>query len=828
MTSEAYRDPTRSLDERADDLLARMTLDEKLAQLSCAWISSLMDRDGFSADRAREVAPHGIGEVTRISGATALLPHETAELANELQRYMVEGTRLGIPALVHEEGTGGFLARGATTFPQSLGLASSWNPVLVEQVAAVVREQMAAVGARHCLAPVLDVARDPRFGRVEETFGEDPHLVGVLGVAYTRGLQTGDLAGGVLATGKHFVAYALPEGGRNHAPVQLGPRELRDVYAEPFSAVIAGAGIASVMSSYSSVDGLACAGSRAVLSELLREELGFDGLVVADYFGVALLASHHRVAAGNEEAAVRALSAGLDLELPETDCFGAPLRAAIESGAVAPGQVDAAARRMLIAKLGLGLFESPFVDAGRAPEVFDTDRQRLLARRAAAESLVLLRNNGVLPLTPAARCIAVLGPGADDARLLQGDYHYPSHHGIADEPAGAGGAAGGGGDAGDGAGGGARAAGGAVAGDGAAPAGTELDAATLQFLPRSGGEWQPGRYYTAHVTPLEGIRSLAGAGVVVTSAPGCAVTGGDASGISAAAALAAQADVAIVVVAGRSGLSPESTVGEARDATSLELTGQQLPLVRAVAGTGTPTVVVVLSGRVHSLVEVDACCAALVQAWPLGEEGGNALAEVLFGMRDPSGRLPVSLPRTVGQVPLYSSHRAGGATSMFYGAYTDSPVSPLFPFGHGLSYARFEYGELSIAASDTASPVTVACEVTNTSARAGDEVVQLYVSDLVASVARPDRQLVAFAKVRLEPGETRRITFRVEAGSLAFTGEDLRRVVEPGELRFAAGSSSADLRASGTVRLAGETVEHPFTARRPGAVTVGEPSASRR
>ncbi len=282
MAQDRYLHSSLGVDERCADLLARMTLEEKLAQLGCAWVAALMDRDGFSAERARQVAPHGIGEVTRISGATALKPNESAALMNQIQRYMTSETRLGIPVLVHEEGLGGFLARGATVFPQALGLAASFDPTLVEDVAGVIREQLRAVGARHCLAPVLDVARDPRWGRVEETFGEDPVLCGVLGTAYVRGLQTGDLARGVVATGKHFLGHALPEGGRNHAPVHLGPRELREVYAEPFAAAINQAGLASIMNSYSSVDGLAPAGARTLLTELLRDELGFCGMVVAD------------------------------------------------------------------------------------------------------------------------------------------------------------------------------------------------------------------------------------------------------------------------------------------------------------------------------------------------------------------------------------------------------------------------------------------------------------------------------------------------------------------------------------------------------------------
>ncbi|HTW97595.1 MAG TPA: glycoside hydrolase family 3 C-terminal domain-containing protein, partial [Acidimicrobiales bacterium] len=447
----------------------------------------------------------------------------------------------------------------------------------------------------------------------------------------------------------------------------------------------------------------------------------------------------------------------------------------------------------------LGLFERPLVEVSRAAACFETPAQRELARRAASESLVLLRNDGVLPLRPGLRRIAVLGPGADDKRVLQGDYHYPAHQRVADEVAGEALPAG-------------------AAPGGAAPGG----AADLSLLPETAGQWQPGPFYTRHVTPLEGIRACAGAETEVVSVAGCAVTGSDESGIAEAAALAAGADVAVVVVAGRSGLGTAATVGEARDATDLGLTGAQLALLRAVAATGTPVVGVVLSGRAHDLSEVDALCGALLQAWPLGEEGGTALAEVLFGAVNPSGRLPVSLPRRVGQVPRYLGHRAGGSTAMFYGAYSDSPTAPLYPFGHGLSYTSFEYGELRVAARDTASPVEAEIEVANSGAVAGAEVVQLYLSDLVASVVRPEAQLAAFARVVLEPGERKLVRFEIHPSRLAFFDKALRRVAEPGAFRFAAGASSTDLRAVVEVEIGGSVVEHPITTLRPAVVSVEE------
>ncbi len=779
MKREKYLDPELEPQERARELLGQMTLEEKLAQLGCAWIWAFLDGDGFSAGRASEVAPQGIGEVTRISGATALGPGETAALVNDLQRHIRDNTRLAIPVLVHEEGTGGFLARGATVFPQALALAATFDADLVKRVASVIAEQMRAVGARHCLAPVLDVARDPRWGRVEETFGEDPILAGTIGAAYVAGLQGEDLRTGVLATGKHFLAHALPEGGRNHAPVQVGPRELREVYAEPFAAAINTARLGSVMNSYSAVDGLPPAGSRQILTELLRDELGFSGIVVADYFAVSLLIGHHHVAADQQEAATLAITAGLDIELPETACYGEPLRAAVNVGSVSMGTIDTAVSRVLAAKFALGLFEEPVVDAARALTAFDTLPQRSLARRAAIRSITLLANDGILPLSRDLSSIAVIGPGADDEVALQGDYHYPAHLRRHFQP-------------------------GSV--PTVNPSGQNLEVAP----PTLAGDWRPGRYFTAHITPRAGLRSLLGESTDLLYARGCDVTGNDTSGIEEAVGCAQAAEVAVVVVAGRSGIDITSTVGEARDATDLRLTGAQEMLVEAVSGTGTPTVVVVLSGRVHDLSAVEPQARALLQAWPLGEEGGAALAEVLLGVTGPSGRLPVSLPRSVGQVPRYSSHRRGGSISMFYSDYTDNLATPLFPFGHGLTFTSFEYGDLDALGSDTTSSVILQLAVTNTGSRFGEEVVQLYMTDLVASVVRPEQQLIGFARVPLEPGEQRRLRFEVHPSRLALFDTNLRRVTEPGDFRFAAGSSSSDLRAAVTVGLGGATVHYPW------------------
>ncbi len=771
MSTPLYRDPHASVEKRVENLLELMTLDEKLAQLGCLWSTSFVSTGTFDVDIVAAKMPYGIGQVTRIGASTGLHPEESAAFMNAIQQVAVERTRLGIPVIVHEESTGGFCHRDATVFPQGIGLAATWDPALVRRVAEVIRAQMLAVGARHALAPVLDVARDPRWGRVEETYGEDPVLIGIIGTAYIEGLQSDDLRDGVAATGKHFLGYAMSEGGRNWGPVQLGPRELREVYAEPFAAVIRNAGLATIMNSYASVDGLPCAGSPAVLTGLLRDELGFVGPVVADYGAVSMLMHYHRVAATPGESARLALLAGLDMELPSVDCFGEPLTAEVKAGRIPLTVIDTAVQRVLRLKFQLGLFEKPYVDAALAIAAFETSEQRALARQAVAESTILLTNDGILPLAPTLKRIAVIGPGADDERLLQGDYHYPAHLEMIY----------------------------------AAPQSMEI---TGLLVPQATGRYAPGPYFTPHITPLAGLRAALDNNVELHYARGCEVQGSDRSGFAEAVRVAREAELAVVVVAGRSGLLRPATVGEGNDAANLDLTGVQQELIAAIAETGIPLVVVVLSGRVHTLASIAEHANALLQVFPAGEEGGNGLADVLTGKVDASGRLPVSMPRLVGQVPNFVGHRAGGDRAMFFGDYTDSPTSPLFAFGHGLSYTTFSYSDLNVQAASTTEPIEVSIEVRNTGERAGSQVVQLYCRDRVASVARPDSILLGFARLSLVPGQACRITFTVHPSRLAFYDPLMRFVTEPGDFTFSVGASSADIRCDQTITLDGRVAEY--------------------
>ena len=419
-----YRDPARPVEARVSDLLSRMTLEEKSAQLGSRWVYELLKEMRFSEPKARQLLGQGIGHITRIGGASSLGPKESAELANAIQSFLINETRLGIPAIVHEESCAGYMALGATCFPQAIGVAGTWDPDAVERMGEVIRTQMRACGAHHALAPVLDLAWDPRWGRLEETFGEDPTLVAHFGVAYVQGLQGNALTGGVLATGKHFIGHSASEGGLHCAPVHLGQYELHDLFLAPFQAAIRDAHLATLMNSYPELDGEVVAASRQILTGLLREELGFEGLIVSDYEAILMLHTYHRLAPDLRRAAVLALQAGIEVELPTTVCYGDLLRQALEAGELELETIQQAVRRHLQLKFDIGLFDAPYVEAGPVEEIFAASENRTLAREIARKSLVLLKNDGVLPLERPLKTLAVIGPNAHSGRNLLGAVSY--------------------------------------------------------------------------------------------------------------------------------------------------------------------------------------------------------------------------------------------------------------------------------------------------------------------------------------------------------------------------------------------------------------------
>ncbi|MHA3703005.1 beta-glucosidase [Jatrophihabitans sp. YIM 134969] len=752
MTGTPWRDPAVPAAERVEDLLARLTLREKVAQLYGVWVG--VDRtSGDVAPHQHELTAlpepwedllaHGIGQLTRPLGTAPVEPTTGAAGIAATQRAVVAAGRHGIPALVHEECLTGLAAWQASVYPSPLCWGASFDPPLVEAMAHQIGTTMRRLGVHQGLAPVLDVARDLRWGRVEETIGEDPLLVGTIGSAYVRGLQSA----GVVATLKHFVGYSASRAGRNLAPVSIGPRELADVLLPPFEMALR-AGADSVMNSYSDLDGVPVAADAAVLDGLLRERLGFEGTVVADYFAVTFLQLQHGVSGGPGESAALALRAGIDVELPTVSAYGEPLVAAVAAGDVTEDLVDRAVRRVLRQKLRLGLLDPDWQpDAGDGVDDFVLDRpeHRALARRLARRSTVLLANDGILPLADGAS-LAVVGPRSDEPGAMMGCYSFPLHVGVhhPDVPLG-------------------------------------LEVPTL----------------------LDALRADATA--PVTWAVGCPVTGGDDAGLQEAADVAAAADVCVVVLGDQAGLFGRGTSGEGCDAVDLRLPGRQGDLLEAVLVTGTPVVLVLLVGRPYDLTPFLDRLAAVVCGFYPGEEGGPALAEVLRGSA-PEGRLPVSFPAGPGGQPgSYLAPRLGSRTEV-----SSVDPTPVFPFGHGLTYHPATWEQVQHDDGPWATDGTHRVSVTLAAPtdHPTSEVVQVYLEDPVAQVARPLRALVAAARVDLRAGERCTVHIDLPADLVSYTGADGRRRVDAGAVVLHVGASSRDIRGRLDITMAG-AVRHP-------------------
>lgn len=748
-------------------LLAQMTLDEKLAQLGSHWIEELQTKGSLDQQKISDRLKHGIGQITRVAGGSTLDPVRAAQAANRLQKFLVQQTRLGIPAILHEECCAGAMVLGGTTYPQIIGLASTFQPELAEAMTTAIRKQLRAIGAHQGLAPVLDVSRDARWGRVEETFGEDPTLVSNFGMAYVRGLQGKNLRdGGVMATGKHFFGHSLSQGGLNCGPVHMGMRDAFDIYLAPFQSAIRQAGLASIMNAYPELDGEVVAASRHILTDILRSQLGFEGVVVSDYDAILMIHNFHYAAENQSVAGRMALEAGIDVELPTIKCYGDSLKAVLESGDLSIETVDLAVLRHLQKKFELGLFENPYVDEGRVLEVFETPENRLLARQIAQKSMVLLKNDGLLPLNKSIGTLAVIGPNAKDGRNLLGDYSY---------------------------------------------------AATLELMRLAGSadssskDMDPGALEPHQVrltSVLEGIRAAVSSQTQILYSKGCDNLVEDLSGIDEAVDIAKKADVAVLVLGDRSGLSPLCTSGETRDSADLRLPGVQEELARAVIGTGKPVVVVLVNGRPLALPWLDEQANAILEAWLPGEEGGSAVADILFGDINPGGKLPITFPRSVGQVPIFYNAKPSGMKSNWYINYVNEKATPLYPFGYGLSYTTFEYADLSINPKQATlgETVDISLKVTNSGSRPGEEVVQLYTRDVYASLPRPVKELKGYSRLLLQPGESKTITFHLPVDQLAFYDVDLNLVLEPGKIMVMVGSSSEDIRLRGEFEIAGSSV----------------------
>jgi beta-xylosidase len=735
---------------RARALLDEMTIEEKIKQLGSSWpgeedagrgVAPMQESFHGALPFEREIVG-GLGHITRPFGTAPIDPEDGRRRLAELQRDVVAANRFGVPAIAHDECLTGFTAWKATVYPTALAWGATWDPSLVAEMATAIGADMAALGVHQGLSPVLDVVRDYRWGRVEETMGEDPHLVSELATAYVRGLQ----APGIVATLKHFAGYSASRGARNHAPVALGPRELADVVLVPFEMAILVGGARSVMNSYADIDGVPPAADADLLTGLLRDTWGFDGTVVSDYWAVAFLASTHQVAADLGAAAALAIEAGIDVELPHTLAYGEVLLNLVNQGRVSVETIDRAALRVLTQKAELGLLDPAWrPDQYTTPVDLDSASNRAIARRLAEESVVLLANRtDLLPLLAPAT-VAVVGPVADDAGCLFGCYSFPNHV-IPNHP------------------------------------GVEvgIEAATI----------------------LDALRAELPS-ATITHVAGCDVLAEDRGGIAAAAAAAASADVTILVVGDRSGLFGRGTSGEGCDVASLELPGVQDELVRAVLDASDRVVLLIVSGRPYAIGEHSARAAATVQAFLPGEEGGGALARILTGRVNPSGRLPVQIPGSAASQP--GTYLAAPLALKSDGISNIDPT-PAFPFGFGLSYTTFavDHVEAEAASVPVDGVLRLRATVSNTGTRPGCVVPQLYLSDPVASVTRPVRRLVSFTRVQLEPGQTTTVEFEVPATAAAFTGRDLKRRVEPGRITLAVAQSAADPGRAVDIELTGD------------------------
>ncbi len=753
--SETYRDRNAPTDARVSDLLARMTLEEKAAQLCSLWTgkSAFLDKDGaFAEEKAPRALVNGIGQIARASDTMGTRRYrtdgfrnigETVALVNAIQRFLVEKTRLGIPALFHEETAHGLMARDATIFPIPPALASTWDPQLVEQVFNVAAREARLRGATVALSPVLDLARDPRYGRVEEFFGEDPFLVAQMGIAAVRGQQgrSRPLAKDkVFVTLKHFV-HAAPQGGLNLAPADISERTLREAYLVPFEQVIRAIDPAIVMPSYNEIEGVPSHANRELLITTGRERLGFKGVYFSDYGAIPNLVTQHHVAANNDEAAILALNAGVGADLPDGEAF-AKLPALVRAGRVSEGAVDAAVARILAMKFEAGLFENPYLDPQRARRETNTPADIALARLTAQKAVVLLKNDGLLPLDPRAKVkLAVIGPNA--AEPLLGGYSGVNPKAV-----------------------------GVLAGVQAA-AGRNISIEYAEGVriiePDPMGRHQPD---------------------AIIRLPDAAE---NTARIAQAVTVAQRADLVLLVLGDRPEITREAVMRAAPgDRSTLGLFGDQDALVEAMLATGKPIVALLINGRALAVTRLAEKANAVLEGWYLGQEGGNAFADVLFGATNPGGKLTVSFPRSVGELPVYYDRHPSADLNK----YVEGKRAALFPFGHGLSYTSFEISAPRLARSQIAIGETAVVEVdvANTGQRAGDEIVQLYIRDDVSSVPRPILELKGFQRVTLKPGEARTVRFELAPDALAFWNIDMQWKVEPGAFTISSGSSSEVLK----------------------------------
>lgn len=770
-----YKDPKQATEVRVKDLLGRMTLEEKVAQLETVWEKrKQLETDGgeFTSEHAKEFLNLGIGEIARPAenkkapNKTAL---QTALFTNAIQKWVLENTRLGIPVLFHEEALHGHVGHNSTSFPQAIGLASTWDPEMLTQIYSVTAQEVRARGAHQALAPILDVARDPRWGRIEETMGEDPYLIANMGVAAIKGFQGSDngvTKNHVIATLKHLAGHGEPTGGLNTAPAPVGERGLREIFLFPFEAVVKLSHPRSVMASYNEIDGVPSHSNGKMLNGILRGEWGFDGLLVSDYFAINELVTRHNLADNRKDAALIAFKAGVDVETPDADSYPY-LIDWVKEGKLTTAQIDTAVARVLREKFTMGLFENPYVETKGVDEFVGNAKHRALSQQAAEKTIVLLKNDkNILPLdVKKLKSIAVIGPHVNETLLggysdvpkqtvsvLQGIKEYVGNKVQVNYAQGT-----------------------LITLDKWTP-----DADSVAANSRSKQRWNADKVELATPADTKGM-------------------------IEEAVAAAQKSDVALVVVGDNEATSREGWAeNHLGDRTDLNLVGQQQELVDAILATGKPTIVLLNNGRPLSITKIAETAPAILEGWYLGQETGRAVARVLFGDVNPGGKLPVSIARSVGHLPVYYNYKPAAKRG-----YEFTDTTPLYPFGYGLSYTQFSYSDFSINKSDVKAGevVDISVKVTNTGERAGDEIVQLYTHDAVASLTRPIKELKGFKRISLKAKESAVVTFSLAVNQLGFYNMDMKYVVEPGKFEVMVGSSSQDIRNKGGFNVTGDVID---------------------
>lgn len=784
---EKYKDSSLSVEERLEDLMRRMTFKEKIDQITCL-VTITEEIPDFKA-----YVPNGIGNVGAFAMADRV--EDIVEYADRLQRYLVNETRLGIPALIHCEACAGAQYTEADVFPSAIAQASTFDPDIVGQMAEVIRRQMLYVGFRQALSPVMDVDRDPRWGRMTETYGEDATLISAMSSAFVKGIQSEDLKKGVLATAKHFVGHGAAEGGMNMGRSIVSERDLLEIHCKPFQCAITEAGLKSVMNSYGSINGEPVVGSKNVLTEILRNALGFQGFVVSDYLSLDRLVEPFSVASTFEEAGIQAIEAGLDVEYPRPKGFHYHMKAAVDEGRLSMSVIDQAVERVLRLKFELGIFENPYPDLEKLKKILHLKETEQLNEKMAEESFILLKNeNNILPLSKQIRKIAVVGPHGDNIRSLFGTFSYPAVIDMTmsreedgqefQEP-------------------------GVIIYD----IEQEYVGQVRDTSPRVNRRIQ--KEFPRAKTIYRALKEyLPNAEVVFAKGINCAGT--EMGGVEAAVRAAAGADVVLLTLGGKNGWGSTSTVGEGVDATNIDLPGKQEEFARRIYQLHKKTVVLHYDGRPLSNEYIASHFDAIVEVWQPGERGSGALCRMLFGEVNPSGKLPVTVARNAGQLPVYyglprgSGYVGAGHTGMIRNknGYINDTAEPLYYFGHGLSYTSFRYSDMRIEEKevDASSIVKVEAFIENTGECDGVEVVQMYFTDVISQMVRPTMELAGFVRVELRKGERKKVQFRVKVSQFAFLDRHMQWLVEKGDYIISLGSSSKDIRLQEKVTVTNSTV----------------------